>query len=114
VASTPGDGHQPAHLLTLQADPAELGVDDAQLLAVEVELAQQRPDRLLLVSREVMGGQPRPALAAEQVGGRAAGHQVAVQDRLHLVLQPGPLPHDVGAAGDLAAQREGGLVWQPH
>ena len=25
-------------------------------------------------------------------------------------LQPGPLPHDVGAAGDLAAQREGGLI----
>jgi hypothetical protein len=37
-----------------------------------------------------------------------------VQDRLHLVLQPGPLPHDVGAADDLAAQREGGLIGQPH
>jgi hypothetical protein len=68
------DGHEPADLGAFQADPAELSVDDAQFLAVEVELAQQRPDRLLLVSREVLGGQPRPALVAEQVGGRAAGH----------------------------------------
>jgi hypothetical protein len=33
------DGQQPAHLLALQRDSAELGVDDPQLLAVEVELA---------------------------------------------------------------------------
>jgi len=61
-----------------------------------------------------LGGQPVPALVAEQVGGGAARHQVAVQDRLHLVLQPGPLPHDVRAAGDPATQREGGIVGQPH
>lgn len=98
----------------LQADPAEFGVDDPQLLAVEVELAQQRPDRLELVLGQVLGGQPRPALVTEQVGGRAARDEVAVQDRLHLVLQPGPLPHDVRAADDLAAQRESGLIGQPH
>jgi hypothetical protein len=44
-----GDGQQPADLGALQGDPAELGVDDPQLLAVEVELAQQRPNRLVLV-----------------------------------------------------------------
>jgi hypothetical protein len=32
---------------------------------------------------------------AEHIRGRAATDEVAVQDRLHLVLQPGPLPHDV-------------------
>jgi hypothetical protein len=68
----------------------------------------------VLVLGQVLGGQPRPALAAEQVGGRAARHQVAVQDRLDLVLQPGPLPHDVGAADDLAARREGGCIPQGH
>src|SRR4029450_11003050 len=59
------------------------------------------------------GAHHTAALAPDQVGGRAAGHQIAVQDRLHLVLQPGPLPYDVGAAGDLAAQREGGLIGEP-
>jgi hypothetical protein len=43
------DGHEPADLDAFQADPAEFGVHDLQLLAVEVELAQQRPDRLVLV-----------------------------------------------------------------
>jgi hypothetical protein len=33
----------------LQGGPAELGVHDPKLLGVEVELAQQRPDRLLLI-----------------------------------------------------------------
>jgi hypothetical protein len=37
------DGQQPADLGAFQADPAEFGVDDPQLLAVEVELAQQPP-----------------------------------------------------------------------
>jgi hypothetical protein len=110
----PWDRQQPAHLGVLEGDPAELGVDDAQLRPVKVELAQQRPDGLLLVWGQVLGGQPRPAFVAEQVGGWAARDEVAVQDRLDLVLQPGPLPHDVGAAGDLAAQREGGLIGQPH
>jgi hypothetical protein len=44
-----GDGQQPADLGAFQADPAEFGVHDPQLLAVEVELAQQRPDCLVLV-----------------------------------------------------------------
>jgi hypothetical protein len=56
---------QPADLLMLQTDPAEFGVDDPKLLAVEVELAQQRPDRLELVLGQVLGGQPRPAFDAE-------------------------------------------------
>jgi hypothetical protein len=65
----PRDGQQPPDLDAFQADPAELGVDDPKLLAVEVELAQQRPDRLVLVLGQVLGGQPRPAFDAEQVGG---------------------------------------------
>jgi hypothetical protein len=37
-----------------------------------------------------------------------------VQDRLHLVLQPGPLAHDVRAPRDLPAQRLRRLVGHPH
>jgi hypothetical protein len=35
-------------------------------------------------------------------------------DRLDLVLQPGPLPHDVGPAGDLATKRVRLVVGQPY
>jgi hypothetical protein len=39
---------------------------------------------------------------------------MTVQDRLDDVLQPGALPHDLIAAGDLPAQRLGGLIRDPH
>jgi hypothetical protein len=95
----PGDGHEPADLGTLQPDPAEFGVHDAKLLAVEVELAQQRPDRLVLVWWELLGGQPHPALVPEQIRGRAATDEVAVQDRLDLVPAAGCAAPRCGRGG---------------
>jgi hypothetical protein len=109
-----GNRHQPPGVLTCQRDAGELGIDQLQLLAVEVQLAQQRPDRAALVGRQVLLGQPRPALATEQVGGRAARHEVAMQNRLHAVLQPGALANDVRAAGDLATPGLGLGVGDPH
>ena len=81
---------------------------------MEFQLAQQRSRGGLLIGGQVLGGQPSAALDAEQVGGRAARHQVAVQDRMHLVLQPGALPHDVRPAQHLPAQRAGLGVRHPH
>jgi hypothetical protein len=49
-----GDRHQPQDLLALERDPAQGGVDDPQLLGVEVDLSQQRLDRELLVGRQVL------------------------------------------------------------
>jgi hypothetical protein len=49
-----GDRHQPADLGALERDPAELRVDDPQLLGVEVELPQQRLDRVMLVGRQML------------------------------------------------------------
>ncbi len=44
-----GDSHQPLDLHPVERDPPERSVDDPQLLAVEVELAQQRLDGELLI-----------------------------------------------------------------
>ena len=44
-----GNRHQPLDLPALQRDPPEHGVDDPQLMTVEVELAQQRLDGELLI-----------------------------------------------------------------
>jgi hypothetical protein len=89
-------------------------VDDPQLLAVEVQLAQQRLHRVLLIGRQCLVGQPAAALDPEHVAERAARDQVAVQDRLNLILQSRALPDQLGAPGDLAAQRLGVLVGDPH
>src|SRR5581483_4567232 len=89
------DRHQPFDLLTRQRDPPERSVDDPQLWAVEVELAQQRLDRERLIRWERLVREPAAALDPEQVSDWRPGHQVAMKDRLHLVLQPGSLPDDV-------------------
>src|SRR4051812_17961223 len=109
-----GDRHQPPRVRAAQRDPRQLGVDQPQLVAVEVQLAQQRRDRAARVGRQLLLGQPGPALAPEQVGGRAARHEVAMQDRLHLVLQARALAHQVRAARDLPAPRLRLLVGDPH
>jgi hypothetical protein len=50
----------------------------------------------------------------EQIRGRAPPDQVAVQDRVHLVLQPSALTHDMRPAQHLAAQRAGRGIRTPH
>src|SRR5207245_1553328 len=64
----------------------------------------------LFVDRQRLLGQPGAALLAEQVGGRAARQQIAVQDRLHLILQPRPLAQDPPAARDQPPRRLQSLV----
>ena len=114
VASTPGIVISRLTSGAASATRAELGVDEPQLLGVEVQLTQQRRDGLALVGGQLLLGQPAPPLVPEQVGRRAARDQVAMQDRLDLVLQPGALADDVRAPRDLAAQRLGRLVGEPH
>jgi hypothetical protein len=109
-----GNRHQSRNLAALQADPPKLEIDQAQLLAGEVELTQQRRDRLGLIARQLLLGEPRPALAPEQIRRRAAGNEVAMQDRVDPVLQPRALSDDVRAASDLASQRVSLIVGQPH
>lgn len=54
-------------MLTTQRDAREIGVDEPQLLTVEVQLAQQRPDGLALVGGQPLFVKPAPALDAEQL-----------------------------------------------
>jgi hypothetical protein len=84
-----GDGHQPADLGAFQADPAELGVDDAKLLGVEVQLAQQCPDCLVLAwGRSWVASQARPLRPNRSAAGQR-GMRLRREDRLHLVPAAG-------------------------
>jgi len=89
-------------------------VADPHFLGVNVDLSQQSIHGQLLISGQVLLGQPAAALDAEQVSGGAARDQVAMQDGLHLVLQAGALTHDVRPPRDLPTQRLGGLISDPH
>ena len=109
-----GDGHQPPRVIAAQRHAGQRGVDEPKLLGMEVQLTQQRPNRLTLIGGQRLLGQPPPALDAEQVGGRTTRHEIAMQDRLDLVLQPRALPDDMCPTGDLPAPRLGVLVGHPH
>jgi hypothetical protein len=81
---------------------------------VEVDLPQQRRDRRAFIGGQVLLGQPASTFVAEQIRRCAARHEIAVQDRVDLVLAPGPLTDQTGPADHLTAQRVGRLVGQPH
>ncbi|HEY3090310.1 MAG TPA: hypothetical protein VGJ59_19845 [Jatrophihabitantaceae bacterium] len=80
---------------------------------MEVELAQQRGHRRAFVDGKLLPGKPVPPSLAEQVRHRRGRSQVAGQDRVHLVLDPGALPDQVSAPGHLPTQRPGAFVGQP-
>jgi hypothetical protein len=109
-----GDGHQPLDLSTAKRHAAELSIDDPQLLGVKVQLAQQRVNGQLLVRRQRLVRKPAAALDPEQISRRAPRDQVTVKNRLHPILQAGPLTHDMRAASHLTTQRLCGLVGDPH
>jgi len=108
-----GDGHQPAHVGLLQGHLGQFRVEEAELFAFEVQLAQQRLHCAALVGGQGLGGQPTAPFPAEQVGRRAAWQEVPGQDRLHLVLEPGALAHDVHPPAHLTTQSPSVVVGQP-
>ena len=63
-----------------------------------IELTDVPLDRGDLVAWQGLRGEPPAAGAVEQVGMRTTRDEVCVQDRLHLVLEPGAMPHDLIAA----------------
>jgi hypothetical protein len=109
-----GDREQTLDLLACESDLGEFALDKRELLAGDVEAAQRGTDGDLLVGRQRLLGEPGPALLAEEVGGGAAGEQVAVQNRLHLVLQARALAHDRAPPRDKPPQGLQLLVGAPN
>jgi hypothetical protein len=54
----------------------------------EGDLAQAGRERLLLVGREVLRGEPAASAGAEEIAHRRLALQVADQRRVHLVCSP--------------------------
>jgi hypothetical protein len=84
--------------------------DHLQAAGLDVQLPQQRRHRGALVRPQGLLGEPAASFVAEQVRRGAAWHQVAVRDRMYLVVAPSPLPNRAGSADHLPAQRVGGRV----
>jgi hypothetical protein len=88
-------------------------LEDRDLGAEKVDLAQAAIDSLTLVAGQLELGQPRAAALAKGVGHRRAALEVAHQHRVDLILGAGALTHELRAARQAPAQRPRALVGQP-
>src|SRR5439155_10406438 len=70
---------------------ASVRFDQCDLAVEEPDLAQAGRERLLLIGRQGLRGQPAPSAGAEEVAHRRLAFQVADQCRLQLVLGAGAL-----------------------
>jgi hypothetical protein len=81
---------------------------------VELELTQQRIDTALLVIGQNLLGEPPATHSTEQIAVRTRRGQIAGQDGVYLVLQSGPLTHQMGPAVNQTAQHTYAVIGQPH
>jgi hypothetical protein len=81
---------------------------------MEIQLVQQRLHGRPLIRRQHLAGTASAARSWRRGRTPAVRDQVAGQDRVHLILDPGPLPDQVRPAAHLTAQLPGPLIRQPH
>ena len=91
----------------------DLAVEKLEILGEPVELAQVPLDGGPLVVRQFLSSEPAPAQPAEQVGMRARRDEMRLQDGMHLVLDPGPMPNDLVAASHQSTPALGIRIGQP-
>ena len=86
----------------------------ASLAVEERDLAHGAVDRFALADRQLLLGQPAPALDAEQIRRRRAVLQTAHQNGVDLVLGARAGPDQLRAAGEPPAHRADPLIGRPH
>src|SRR6266508_1214384 len=97
-------GEQPSHLRRGEHLLGERSLDQCDLAVEKLDLAQAGRDRLLLIARQVLLGEPAPSAGAKEVAHRRLAFQVADQRRVHLVLRARALPDQLRPSRDPAAQ----------
>jgi hypothetical protein len=101
------DGRILNHLL------GDLAVEKLDILGEPVELAQVPLDGGLLVNWQFLSSKPTSAQPTKQLGMRARRDEMRLQDGMHVVLDPRPMPNrEIGRdtqEGRLWTKREMGL-----
>src|SRR5207253_6439275 len=109
----PRDREQPLDRRIIISCLCDLRVENPQILAQPIELAQVPLDGGALVIGYELLRQPDLAQPSEQVGMRARRDHMGVQDRVHLVLDPRPVPDNLVAACHQSAPALGIRIRQP-
>ena len=90
-----GDGQEPIGADVFEPGLGDRPVQHPEILPEPVELADVPGDRLALVLGHGLARKPFAPRPVEEIGVRALRDQVCMQDRMYLVLEPGPVPHDL-------------------
>ena len=93
---------------------AEQAVDRLQVRAEPIEFTESLLHAKPLFQRQRLRRQPGAALATKEIGRRTPRDQIRVQHRVHFILEPHPLAHDLRPAGHLSTQGVRRLVRDPH
>ena len=109
----PRDRDQSLDCLIVQRALGDLPLKKLEILAEPIELSNVLLDGEPLVIRQGLTLQPIPAATVEQIGMRTERNQVSVEDRMHLVLDPRPMSHDLIAPRHQPAHPLGGGVRCP-
>ncbi|GGY16666.1 hypothetical protein GCM10010358_80390 [Streptomyces minutiscleroticus] len=107
------NGHQSPHYRIVERLGGQAPFHRGKFRTVEVELAQQRRDRLPFVGRQRLVVEPVPPADAEQIVDRRTWQHIAMQHRLDLILDPNAAAHQLRPVRRQAPQHPGALVRQP-
>ncbi len=108
-----GDRHQSVDRGILDCVLRDLAVEQGQVFCQPVKLTDVPIDGGALIVWQLLSSQPGPAASVEQIGMRALRDQMRVQDRMHLVLEPRAMPHDLVAPRHQSALAFGLRVRRP-
>lgn len=92
-----GDREQPPDRGIIHCVFGDLPIENRKVVAEPVEFAYMPLDGNLLILWHRLALKPVPSSTVEQVGVRAFRDQVGVKNGMDLVLDPGPMPHDLVA-----------------
>ena len=98
------NGQKPFYRWVFETTLSNLAIKELNILGKSIEFAEVSVDRLDLIGRKNLAPQPGSTETAEKIGMRATRHEMRMQDRMDLVLDPRAMTDDLVATRYKAPQ----------
>jgi hypothetical protein len=89
------DSQKPFDRWVVQTTLGDLAIEEFKILGEPIEFAEVSIDRLDLVGGKNLASQPGTADTAEKIGMRTTRHEMRMQNRMNLVLDPRAMTDDL-------------------
>ena len=98
-----GDGHEALQAGVIDCLHRQTAVKCIEVFTDTFYLPKAAVDSFPVSCRQNLFGEPSVAGRREQVGHRASADQVRMQNRMHLIFEPRPVPNQLASTGELTA-----------